>query len=472
MMWNLDKFSDELAIISEDGLSYSYFDLSKKCNGLASEISGRCLVFCLCSNEIGSLVGYLTFINNKIVPLLLDSDIDEDMLTSLIEAYKPDYLWVPNRKSHLFEFGITRYSESDYSLIKLSYSNQFALNDDLALLVTTSGSTGSPKLVRQSYANIRANTESIIEYLQIDESERPITSLPMHYIFGLSVLNTHLYVGASIVLTRKGVMEKDFWKQLKEFEVTSFSGVPYHYDMLNRLLFFRMELPALRTLTQAGGKLSPELHKKFAEYAVAKDKKFYVMYGATEATARMGYLPSDLALEKYGCMGRAIPGGEFYLIDSDGGKISEPNVAGELIYRGENVTLGYALKGSDLCKGDERNGELATGDIAVCDNDGFYTIVGRRKRFIKLYGNRINLDEIEHMLKAHFSELECACAGQDDALFIFATPPHDTKEIIHFLAQKTGVNSRAFIVQKIQEIPKNESGKTLYKLLEQYYEKR
>lgn len=173
----------------------------------------------------------------------------------------------------------------------------------MALLLTTSGSTGSPKLVRQSYKNIAANTDSIIDYLELDASERSISTLPMNYTYGLSIINTHLKVGASLILTEYTLVQRDFWTLFAEYEATSFGGVPYTYEMLDKLQFFRRKLPSLRTMTQAGGKLLPVLHKKFAEYADKEGKKFIVMYGQAEATARMGYLPAQKSLEKYGAMG-------------------------------------------------------------------------------------------------------------------------------------------------------------------------
>ena len=333
-------------------------------------------------------------------------------------------------------------------------------------MLTTSGSTGSPKLVRQSYKNIEANTKSIVEYLQLNETERAITTLPMNYTYGISIINTHLWVGASIILTEKGLMQKEFWQQMKDFEATSFAGVPYTYEMLDKLRFFRMNLPSLRYMTQAGGKLSPELHHKFAQWAKDCGKKFIVMYGQTEATARMSYLPAEKSLEKYGSMGIAIPNGKFSLIDVNGEEIITPETVGELVYEGANVTLGYAECGLDLAKSDERHGKLITGDMAKFDADGFYYIVGRKKRFLKIYGNRVNLDETERLIKTEFKDLECACTGVDDSMIIYTTNPIENDNIMAFVTSKTGINKAAFKIRNIDEIPKNEAGKTLYKELE------
>lgn len=265
-------------------------------------------------------------------------------------------------------------------------------------------------------------------------------------------------------------MQKEFWQFFKEAGATSFGGVPYTYEMLDRLRFFRMELPSLRTMTQAGGKLTPELHKKFAEYAKEKDTKFIVMYGQCEATARMGYLPAEKSLEKCGSMGIAIPGGKFHLIDVNGQYITEPHVTGELVYEGTNVTLGYAECGEDLIKGDERHGVLQTGDMAQFDEDGYYYIVGRKKRFLKIYGNRVNLDEIDRLVKARFDNIDCASAGVDDHMYLFVTDGAVAEDVKRFIVSKTGLNSAAFKMIVLEEIPKNDAGKTLYKNLARYYQ--
>jgi len=284
----------------------------------------------------------------------------------------------------------------------------------------------------------------------------------MSYTYGLSIINSHLWEGASIILTQKALVQKEFWHQFKEYGATSFGGVPYIYEMLEKLRFFRMDLPVLRTMTQAGGKLSPELHRRFAEYAQTNGKKFIVMYGQTEATARMSYLPAEKSLEKYGSMGIAIPGGEFSLIDVDGNVITEPEVIGELVYKGANVTLGYAESGADLIKGDERGGVLLTGDMAKRDADGYYYIVGRKKRFLKIFGSRVNLDETERLLNDAFEGLSCACGGVDDRMKIFITDTAASDKVKKFLTEKTGINHIAFNVVVIDKIPRNETGKILY----------
>ena len=184
----------------------------------------------------------------------------------------------------------------------------------------------------------------------------------------------------------------------------------------------------------------------------------------------MGYLPAEKSLEKCGSMGIAIPGGKFHLIDVNGQYITEPHVTGELVYEGTNVTLGYAECGEDLIKGDERHGVLQTGDMAQFDEDGYYYIVGRKKRFLKIYGNRVNLDEIDRLVKARFDNIDCASAGVDDHMYLFVTDGAVAEDVKRFIVSKTGLNSAAFKMIVLEEIPKNDAGKTLYKNLARYYQ--
>lgn len=469
-MWNLRQYDTNIAVLDENQNFLTYDDLNKEATSVANAIGKRCLVFSLCQNSIGSVLGYVACINNRIVPLLLNSALEKNLLNNLIEEYKPAYLWVPAGLKSEFNGTTEVYSAFEYVLLKTGFEEQYALHDDLALLLTTSGSTGSPKFVRQSYDNIKANAQSIVEYLNIDDKERPITTLPMNYTYGLSIINSHLMAGATILVTDKSLMQKEFWRFLKEAEATSFGGVPYTYEMLDKMRFYRMDLPSLKTMTQAGGKLIPELHKRFAEFAEANGKNFVVMYGQCEATARMGYLPVEKAIEKCGSMGIAIPGGEFILIDNNGDKVTTPHTTGELVYSGKNVTLGYAECGLDLAKGDERNGILHTGDMAQYDEDGYYYIVGRKKRFLKIYGNRVNLDEVDRLIKGKFNEIDCASTGVDDHMYLFVTDERYVSDVKDFVVYTTKLNPAAFKVIVIDKIPKNDSGKTLYTELTKYYQ--
>ena len=458
----LEQFGGRTALSDERGQSLTYEELAAYTGKLGEKLRSRSLAFCFCENSLGCPAGYVTFLQRGVVPLMVARDIDAGLLASLREVYRPRYYYVPESKEERFA-GLTVLARGyGYAMMEDESAPEAELYPELALLLTTSGSTGSSKLVRQSYTNLQTNAEQIAEYLKIDENERPITTLPLYYCYGLSIINSHLLKGAHILLTEQPMMIKAFWNYMKETRATSFAGVPFTYELLKKLRFFRMDLPDLRYMTQAGGKLSPELHREFAQWAREKGKDFIVMYGATEATSRMGYLPAEKSLEKYGSIGIPIPGGTYRILDLEGNEITEPGIEGELVYEGANVTLGYAQGREDLALGDERGGRLATGDIAKRDEEGYYYIVGRKSRFLKVFGNRVNLDETDRLVKRAYPEMDCVSTGHDDHVIVYITDEAKTDEVRRYLSATTRLSETAFSVRYIPEIPKNESGKVLY----------
>ena len=461
-MFQLERFKENTAVITDRGERLTYGELQRESERFANSVTEKGLLFCLCENRLGSWVGYVGCMDHHIPIVLLDGGKDSSVNQNLITIYQPEYLWLNSEKAKYYS-GERVYEFASFVLLKMQYVSSIekpAIYPDLALCLTTSGSTGSPKFVRLSAKNVLANAESIAEYLEIDENERPVTTLPSYYSYGVSVINSHLIKGATLLLTEGTVAQRGFWSFMKEHKATSIAGVPYTYEMLRMLRFFKMDLPHLKTMTQAGGKLNKDIAKEYIEFAQSKGKRFFVMYGQTEATARMSYLPFEHALEKYASIGIAIPRGRFSLIDANGNPIEDGDVDGELVYEGPNVSLGYAECRSDLAKGDENHGVLHTGDVARRDADGYYYITGRMKRFVKVWGNRCNLDATEQMVKSITTN--CACVGVDDKITIFVTESGFEERIITMLTEKTGFNSRAFEVRVIEAIPVKSSGKIDY----------
>ena len=465
-MFDLIRYKTNTAVITDKGERLTYEELAVEAKTFADAVTQRGLLFCLCENKLGSFVGYVACMEHHIPIVLLDGSKDLSVLKNLMEIYQPEYVWAETTRIEEIG-GKTVYNFATYSLQKMQYEVEIEkpdINPEQALCLTTSGSTGSPKFVRLSAKNVLSNAESIAEYLSIDENERPITTLPSYYSYGVSVINSHLIKGATILLTDGTVAQRKFWNFLKEQQATSIAGVPYTYEMLRMLRFFRMDLPYLKTMTQAGGKLNKDIAKQYIEFAQEKGKRFFVMYGQTEATARMSYLPLEHALDKYASIGIATPGGKFSLMDVNGNVIEEADVDGELIYEGPNVSLGYAECRADLAKGDENHGVLHTGDVARRDADGYYYITGRMKRFVKVWGNRCNLDATEQLVKAITTS--CACVGVDDKITIFVTQEGLEESIIKLLVEKTGFNNRAFEVRVIDAIPVKSSGKIDYQVMQ------
>jgi long-chain acyl-CoA synthetase len=453
------------ALVLDDGAVLSYGALDAEVARCQRVLQGRSLIFCLCHNDLPSLVAYLAALRASLVPLLLPGNLDEAALAKLVQTYEPRYL--VHQRSELALPGWSAPLWQDRgTVLQERQSHQAApLHDDLALLLTTSGSTGSPKLVRLSHSNLLANADSIARYLELDAHERAITSLPMHYSYGLSVVNSHLRVGASLVLTDRSLMDPQFWTLLRDQQVSSMAGVPYLYDMLLKLRLERLDLGSVRTLTQAGGRLAPEKIRQVHAACATKGVRFITMYGQTEATARIAYLPAAQTAAKAGAIGHAIPGGDLWLEDEARARISATGVTGELVYSGPNVSLGYAETRQDLALGDERCGLLRTGDLAQRDEDGHFWIVGRKSRFIKLYGNRVALDAVETLLQAE--GLECAATGDDTQLVVGVSgvTPSAAAALRQSLALRLGIHPVAIRVLGLPALPRLDSGKVNYPAL-------
>jgi acyl-CoA synthetase (AMP-forming)/AMP-acid ligase II len=323
------------------------------------------------------------------------------------------------------------------------------VHPDLALLLTTSGSTGNPKLVRLSATALRTNAEQVAEVLGITEGDVAITTLPLFYSYGMSVLNSYLMSGATIVLERTGIMQRDFWTAVNEHGVTSMAFVPYQYEMLRRLRFDPAKYPTLRYLTQAGGRLRTDRVTEFAQPMAAAGGKFFVMYGQTEAAPRMATLPPDRLEEKLGSVGQALPGGSFAIEDD------------EVVYRGPNVMMGYADTAADLAKGDEQGGVLRTGDLGRLDEEGFLYITGRTKRMGKVFGVRINLDDVE-------KNFPVAAVAGDDKLHVFGEGLSDdeARDLRTKIAEWLGTHFSGVSVRSVDALPLLPNGKIDYRALE------
>jgi acyl-CoA synthetase (AMP-forming)/AMP-acid ligase II len=440
----LNKSSNAIAAIEADQ-QLSYAQLAAKCADFANRLAGpRQLIFLKAHNNIDTLIAYLAALSGEHPLMLLNPAIAEDKLTRLIALYQPN-LMIEN-------FNVTRLNDKTLNLAQ-----------DLSLLLSTSGSTGSAKQVALSAANLQANAQSICDFLPIENTDRTITTLPFFYSYGLSVINSHLLVGATIVFSDYSFVNREFWQLFNEHKISSFAGVPHSYDMLLRLRFERMQLPSLRYFTQAGGKLAGDKVQQLAQYAQQNEKQFFVMYGQTEATARMSYLPSELALRKPDSIGRAIPGGELTLQNAQGDEVIESNVSAELVYQGANVMLGYAEMSSDLSEFPPK-AKLLTGDIAYRDLDGDFNITGRKKRFIKLVGQRLNLDEVENLLRE--KNLETYCCGDDNRLIVAVLKStnknNDNKALKQLISTILQLHHSLLCILHIDQPPLTANGKKDY----------
>jgi long-chain acyl-CoA synthetase len=391
------------------------------------------LAFLPMQSNIDSVIKYLACLRASIVPLLLASDLTESSKFKLHEIYAP-----------AISFGLSGLNDFEVDEKNLL---EGLLPVELALLLSTSGSTGSPKLVRLSEKNISTNAVAISKFLKIKPDERAFCSMPLSYSYGLSVMNSHLYSGACVYLSDKTPFNEGYFDTLAREKISSISGVPFFYQMLFRAGFLDKDIPSLKVMTQAGGKLEDKYIQKFSEYAESKGINFYVMYGQTEATARISYVPPNSLRSKIGSIGIPISEGKLSICDD------------ELVYEGPSVMLGYAEVKQDLFIGDTQRQVLRTGDLGEVDKDGFYYITGRIKRFVKLAGSRFGLDELESVLEDKFSE-SFLVTGKDNNLVVACTLSRISEiKIYEFLQSQFSINRTFVKVYLLDNLPMTANGK-------------
>ncbi|MER5948447.1 AMP-binding protein [Streptomyces sp. NPDC001904] len=451
------RYGDRTAVVDDRGRRFSYRELDRMAAEWGSHLpqGERALILLRTRNCVESLVGLLGGVSSGHVVLPVDHGLDAGLVARLMDAYRPEYVWGAGQETDPAVFTM-----GDYALTPTRYGPGQALHADLGVVLLTSGSTGSPKGVRLTRANIAANARSIAEYLALDDTERPVTSLPMSYSYGLSVITSHLHVGATLLLTETSVVRGEFWELFRRYEATSFSGVPYTYEMLDTLRFPSIDLPSLRYFTQAGGRMPTESVERYTAEAERRGARFYVMYGQTEATARIAYLPPDLVSRKPGSIGRAVPGGTLYLKDEHGERIAAPRQTGRLHYEGPNVMQGYAAGRADLASGDQLGGVLDTGDLAYADADGCYYVAGRRGRFVKLSGIRYDLDELERGLAR--TGITCACGGSDEQLKVAIEDGAQARHVKQTLRRTFRVDPTQVRVVAVPHISRTATGKIAY----------
>jgi len=460
--WHLAHPAGQIALVdAASGQRLTYGELNHKCAALRSELNPERrnkLGLVLGRNSLDSVAIYIAALQAHHSVALLDYKLDKNLIDHWVVHYKPDWIYSSDREHEFVGYSLTSHP-GGVNLWSNPPVGFRAINSDLALLLSTSGSTGSSKMVRLSYKNLSSNARSITQYLGISKDERAITSLPMSYSYGLSVINSHLDAGACILLTDESIMQKRFWDLLRSGNVTSMAGVPFTCQTLLRMNLLEKYLPSLGALTQAGGRLEPKLIEQMSALVKSKRWRFFVMYGQTEATARISFVPPEALESKIGSIGIAIPGGNLRIEDK----------TSELIYEGPNVMMGYAENAADLNKGDELHGVLHTGDLANVDQDGYFTITGRLKRFIKIFGQRYSLDEVESLL---FREMgvHAVCCGSDDKLCIALEDAGQLAQVERVLQDLLHLHASAHQVKEMQTIPRLNTGKVDYIALTNAFE--
>ena len=408
-----DLGRDGTAVVDE-GREVSYRELAALSADAVKGLKPQTVKVVVNGQDLATVATFVGCVNSGVVPLMVPATMDPALLARLRSMYegKPT-------------------------------------SPDLALLLTTSGSTGSPKLVRISRANLRADNEMSERLFSLDAATRMTMILPICYAWGLSVACAVLKAGGALVMTRRTVMDAELADVMLAAGATHLAGVPYMYEVLDRFRFFERKFPALRGLLVSGGALAPALRRKFAEEAKARGISFSEGYGQTETTGVMSTIRTDLLPERIGSIGRAGEGGRFRIDD------------GELVYEGPIVAMGYAVCAEDLLGGDEWKGVRRTGDLASIDAEGYVTLSGRASRFLKIFGNRVSLDEVENLVKDGFPGAGCAATGADGDLRVFVASAAP-EEVERFLVAKLHFNATVMKVRAVDAIPLNANGKTDY----------
>ncbi|HQU68638.1 MAG TPA: AMP-binding protein [Albidovulum sp.] len=445
---DLARHGERTALIVPGEGTVSYADLARRTAAFAARLPGpRRLVAVEAAASAHAITAYLGTLAAGHAVALLPSG-DSDAMRGFADRFHPESQF--------------RRLDGRWRLLAGGRAQSGEIHPDLALILMTSGSTGHGKGVRLSGTALESNAGSIAEYLKLGPEDRAGLVLPLHYSYGLSVLNSHLAAGACLWLHQGSVLAPGFLDGLASAGCTNLSGVPHTFELLERIGLKDAALPRLRMLTVAGGAMAADRVQRWHDHMATRDGRFFAMYGQTEATARIAYLPPELAGQAPDRIGIAIPGGSLSLRAADGRTIGEPGVEGELIYRGANVMMGYAETRADLARGTEIDA-LATGDLAVRDEAGLYRIVGRLRRMSKIAGVRVGHDAVEAALAAQ--GIRAAVVGDDCGLTASYVSAQDPEEVADLIVRATGLTNRHVRVVRVPDLPRLASGKVDYESL-------
>ena len=416
IFFNFKTHSKKIILVDEDENLVLEQDLCKKMSEISKYLNKSSVIVLIADNCFEFIAGYAASLNlTNTVTILLDKSFSKNYLENIIKKFKPNYIFTP--KNINFDNININGSQNfqKYKILKLNFDISRKINNKNFLLLSTSGTTESPKFVRLSKKNILNNTLKIINYLKIKNSHCTITTMPAGYSYGLSIINSHLKARAKIILNSNSVIEKNFWKKVEKFKVSSFGGVPDFYEFLKKIDFKKYVTKKFKYLTQAGGGLEESTLRYFGNICKINRIKFYVMYGQTEASPRISYLDWKFFFSKRNSIGKPLEGYKFKLM-SKNKEIKKPNIIGEIVLIGDNVCLGYAKNFNDLKKGDENKNILYTGDLGFRDKSNFIYLAGRSKKIVKIFGKRYDLLEIEKFLKK--TKIKGKCRLEDKKLAI------------------------------------------------------
>ena len=458
---SFSKFKNNIAIIDNEQSKLSYKEVLNKINEVKKKVRKRSLILIISQNTLGSLLSYIFCVLNNHVGIIINSKTSKNNIIKICKNYQPNFIFISKKtKSILKNICTEDCSLFDQVLMKNKLKKKIKLNNNLSLLLSTSGSMGSLKFVKLSRKNLKYNADSIIRYLNINNKDSTITNLPISYSYMLSVVNTHLDVGGTIIISNYSLIEKGFWKIYKNSSATSFNGVPYTYEILTKIGLKNIKINSLKYLTHAGGKIEKSKLKEIIRFCKKSGIKFFSMYGQTEASPRISYLKPEFAEKKIGSIGKGIPGTSIYVINNVGRKISKPFEEGEIVCEGKNVFMGYSKSYSDLKNPNEENFKLKTGDLGFVDKDGFFYITSRVNKIAKIFGNRVDLGDLESLMNQKGYNI--VCTSDNKKIFIFTEKKYSKKNLKNTISNITNLNNSSFEIIKLKYFPRTSNNKINY----------
>lgn len=438
----LDVHGERPALSMPGGRTITYGELTRRADQFAQGLGdGKKLVAVAAERCEHAIIAYLGALRGGHAVAMLPP-CQNEQIDAFVERFAPDFVY--------------RRVDGRWRLQAVEGSAQTPIHKDLSLLLGTSGTTGESRYVRLAAQALDANAGSIAAYQKLVPADRAALILPIHYSYGLSVLNSHFSVGGSIYVPAAGAGDAELATEIADAGCTNLAGVPYSYELMERAGLLSRPLRGLRFMSVAGGRLAPRLTEAFRRKLTDQGSALFVMYGQTEATARISYVPPEKLDDKADSIGIAIPGGSLRLVDDEGRTVVSANVQGDLCYRGPNVMMGYAADRADLTLGHAVE-ELRTGDIATRDVDGFYRIVGRAKRISKIGGRRIDHAAVEAELARQ--GIDAAVAGDDTRLVAAYRSNQSEQAVIASVMRCTALPAIAIAPVKLAEFPRLSMGK-------------
>lgn len=448
--------ADFIAIADDKGNKITYKALLNEAEILSAYIEERSIVFILCDHHIETVKFlYEVFCINRI-PLLLSSDINEELFIKLIEKYKPNYIYCKN-KYKIKKYNFIKKIKLDNHILFKTGTKKHKVSPDLALLLSTSGTTGSEKLVKLSYDNLLDNIKHASQKLNVKSGQKGITPLPLNHIYGLDFCFWHWYCGATLMITEESILSNKFQEFYVNQKINNFAATPYVYKILHKIRFWDAnKIENLHFAMSAGEQMSRDDQK---ELVSIMENKFWISYGQTECSYMITAMNFEKENMKLGSVGKALENMELTI----------DNKSGELIVKSKSVCMGYTNCIAQLAKGDENHGIIHTGDQVYVDNDGCIYLRGRLTRYVKVLGKRVCLDDVERYLEENYRNLDVACIGVDNQIIIFYTNFEAIleKEIPMLLDRVMRIPHKFISCNYLIEIPRSDTGKIRYAELEE-----